>query len=43
MAAGFNGYISKPISPETFVAQIEAFLPSSLVAPRLVEFPNAGR
>jgi len=26
--AGFDGYFSKPIEPETFVAQIEAFLPS---------------
>ncbi len=26
LAAGFNGYISKPIDPETFVPQIEAFL-----------------
>jgi two-component system cell cycle response regulator DivK len=24
--AGFDGYFSKPIEPETFVAQIEAFL-----------------
>jgi two-component system cell cycle response regulator DivK len=30
MTAGFDGYISKPIEPETFVAQIEAFLPSAL-------------
>lgn len=28
LAAGFNGYISKPIAPETFVQQIEAFLPA---------------
>ena len=27
LAAGFNGYIPKPITPETFVAQMEAFLP----------------
>ncbi|MCR5882410.1 response regulator [Rhizobacter sp. J219] len=27
--AGFDGYFSKPIEPETFVAQIEAFLPSA--------------
>ena len=27
LAAGFDGYISKPIIPETFVAQVEAFLP----------------
>jgi two-component system cell cycle response regulator len=26
--AGFNGYISKPIMPETFVQEVEAFLPS---------------
>jgi len=27
MAAGFNGYISKPINPELFLGQVEAFLP----------------
>ncbi len=27
LAAGFDGYIPKPISPESFVRQIEAFLP----------------
>ena len=27
LAAGFDGYISKPIIPEKFVQQIEAFLP----------------
>jgi len=26
LAAGFDGYISKPIAPESFVAQVEAFL-----------------
>jgi two-component system, cell cycle response regulator DivK len=26
--AGFDGYFSKPIEPEVFVAQIEAFLPA---------------
>lgn len=25
--AGFDGYFSKPIEPETFVQQVEAFLP----------------
>jgi CheY-like chemotaxis protein len=30
LTAGFNGYLSKPIDPETFVAQIEAFLPADL-------------
>ena len=34
MTAGFNGYLSKPIEPELFVAQIEAFLPAGLRAPR---------
>ena len=28
LAAGFNGYISKPINPELFLGQVEAFLPS---------------
>src|SRR4051812_24460069 len=27
LAAGFNGYLSKPIEPERFVAQIEEYLP----------------
>ena len=27
MAAGATGYIEKPIDPETFVAEIEAYLP----------------
>ncbi|HEY9063654.1 MAG TPA: response regulator [Burkholderiaceae bacterium] len=30
MTAGFNGYFSKPIEPENFVVQIEAFLPPAL-------------
>ena len=29
LAHGFDGYISKPIDPERFVAQLEAFLPES--------------
>jgi two-component system cell cycle response regulator len=28
LEAGFDGYISKPIVPETFVEQVEAFLPA---------------
>jgi two-component system cell cycle response regulator DivK len=28
LAAGCNGYIEKPINPETFVAEISTFLPS---------------
>jgi CheY-like chemotaxis protein len=30
LSSGFQGYISKPIAPETFVAQVEAFLPAEL-------------
>jgi two-component system cell cycle response regulator len=30
LAAGFDGYLSKPIEPEKFISQIEAFLPLSL-------------
>jgi CheY-like chemotaxis protein len=30
LTAGFDGYLSKPIEPETFVADIEAFLPAEL-------------
>jgi CheY-like chemotaxis protein len=37
-AAGFDGYIPKPINPETFVRQIERFLPEQ---PQ--EQPPAGR
>lgn len=29
LAAGFDGYISKPIAPDRFVGQVEAFLPAS--------------
>lgn len=29
LASGFDGYISKPIDPQTFAAQIEAFLKRS--------------
>jgi two-component system, cell cycle response regulator len=32
-AAGFHGYIQKPIDPETFIATLEPFLPE-LTAPR---------
>jgi two-component system cell cycle response regulator DivK len=27
LAAGFDGFLSKPVTPETFVQQIESFLP----------------
>lgn len=29
LAAGFDGYIAKPITPETFVSEVEAFLPGA--------------
>jgi two-component system cell cycle response regulator len=29
LAAGFDGYLSKPIEPETFVSQVEALLPAT--------------
>jgi CheY-like chemotaxis protein len=32
LAAGFDGYISKPIAPESFVAHVERFLPPELHA-----------
>src|SRR5437899_437469 len=27
LARGFDGYIAKPISPDTFVTEVEAFIP----------------
>jgi len=30
LSAGFDGYLSKPIAPETFVAELERFLPADL-------------
>jgi two-component system cell cycle response regulator len=27
-ASGFDGYIQKPIEPETFIAEVERFLPA---------------
>jgi len=30
LAQGFDGYIAKPITPEAFVPQVEAFLPPQL-------------
>lgn len=34
LAAGFDGYISKPIEPDSFVAELEAFLPLAPPADR---------
>ena len=39
LGAGFDGYICKPIEPECFVAQLEAFLPAALQASRLHKVP----
>jgi len=33
LAAGFDGYIGKPIEPDTFVTQIESFLPGTVSSP----------
>ena len=30
LARGFDGYIAKPITPEAFVPQVEAFIPAHL-------------
>jgi CheY-like chemotaxis protein len=30
LAHGFDGYLSKPIEPETFADQVQAFIPSIL-------------
>jgi two-component system cell cycle response regulator len=39
LAGGFNGYIPKPITPETFVAQVETFVSKSApAAPRRAPF-----
>ncbi|WP_295999910.1 EAL domain-containing protein [Rugamonas sp.] len=33
LAAGFDGYIGKPIEPDSFVTQIESFLPGMMSTP----------
>lgn len=38
LAAGFDDHITKPIAPESFVAQIEAYLPPELRAMRSAPF-----
>jgi len=38
LEAGFDGYLAKPINPETFVSQVEGFLPKRLHSkPRAAE------
>jgi two-component system cell cycle response regulator len=43
LSAGFDGYIAKPIDPETFVAEVEAFLPPHKIAspPRRAAYSSA--
>ncbi|ALK96531.1 hypothetical protein AB595_13815 [Massilia sp. WF1] len=36
LAAGFDGYLCKPIEPASFVAEVEAFLPAPARAPTLM-------
>ena len=36
LSAGFNGYIGKPIEPDTFVAELETFLPAGAARAPLV-------
>jgi two-component system cell cycle response regulator DivK len=33
LTAGFDGYMSKPIDPEQFVAEVECWLPAALRLP----------
>jgi two-component system cell cycle response regulator len=35
-AAGFDGYLNKPIEPASFVAEVEAFLPAAAPRPTLL-------
>lgn len=45
LAAGFDGYITKPIAPETFVSFVEAFLPEDRRTgwlPRTLARPDLG-
>ena len=34
LAEGFDGYVSKPINPQTFVTDVEAFIPPAFRAQR---------
>ncbi len=42
LGAGFDGYISKPIEPESFVAELEAFLPAAAAGRAEPDAPAAG-
>ncbi len=41
LASGFDGYIEKPIQPEAFVSQVEAWLPKDLHGGRAGSAPSA--
>jgi CheY-like chemotaxis protein len=43
LAAGFDGYITKPIDPEAFVGQVESFLPKGGPSDREASRPSAER
>jgi two-component system cell cycle response regulator len=43
LAAGFDGYISKPIDPEKFVSDVEKFLHSSPTTPKNIEPESSSR
>jgi two-component system, cell cycle response regulator DivK len=42
LAAGCNGYLEKPINPETFVTDIERFLPPLRHDSRTPDIPRTG-
>src|SRR5581483_3313039 len=41
LRAGFDGYITKPINPETFLQQIQPYLGQSLAAPAPISIDEA--
>src|SRR6185503_6771155 len=43
LAAGFDGYISKPLDPQTFVPQIAAFIKSPLPTPKHLDMSVAAQ
>jgi len=43
LSAGFDGYISKPLDPQTFVPQIAAFINSPAPAPRHLDLSAAAQ
>jgi two-component system cell cycle response regulator len=43
LAAGFDGYISKPLDPQTFVPQIAAFIKSPAPTPKHLDMSAAAQ